>query len=328
MISAMRLLVETSVQIPAIVQLLVTIRPRLLGVLVCKLAPLFGLANATRAGGLSISRMRKLSHHNNDGFGATLSVFAFAILIASPYLLNAAPGAQEAAATAPKMDLTARVQPHTEGDRVALEMSIQEAMWTALAFEDAARVQDLLKRGAAPNKPEELTQMTPLMAAETAALTKILLDAGADPDQRDRVGRTALHHAIKAREAASIVRVLGQAGADLDARAADLGDYTPLHAAVEHYIEVEDPKEVALAMRILVHLGADINATDAAGRSVLAIAAKQNQPELIGLLIELGADPGRRLGDGRTPVDYARGANAFDALKALSAGAADRPRAN
>jgi ankyrin repeat protein len=272
--------------------------------------------------------MRNLSHSNNDGFCTPLTVFAFAIFIASPYLLNAAPGAQESVTTAPKMDLAARVQPNSEGDRAALEMSIQEAMWTALAFEDAARVQDLLKRGAAPNKPEELTQMTPLMAAETAALTKILLEAGADPDQRDRVGRTALHHAMKAREAASIVRVLGQAGADLNARAADIGECTPLHVAVEYYMEVEDHKEIALAMRILVHLGADIDATDAAGRSVLAIAAKHNQPELIRLLIELGADPGRKLGDGRTPVDYARGANAVDALKALSAGAAATPRAN
>ncbi|MGF1620700.1 MAG: ankyrin repeat domain-containing protein [Rhodomicrobiaceae bacterium] len=250
------------------------------------------------------------------------------MFFASPYLLNAAPGAQEAIKASPKVDLAVRVQPHSEGDRVALEMSIQEAMWTALAFEDADKVEDLLKRGAAPNKPEELTRMTPLMAAETAAMTKILLDAGADPDQRDRVGRTALHHAIKAREAASIVRVLGQAGADVNARAADIGECTPLHVAVEHYVEVEDHKEVALAIRILVHLGADIDATDAAGRSVLAIAAKQNQPELIRLLIELGADPGRKLGDGRTPVDYAREANAVDALKALSAGAADTLRAN
>jgi ankyrin repeat protein len=272
--------------------------------------------------------MRKLSHNNNDGFRAPLTVFAFAIFIASPYLSNGAPGAQESVTTAPKMDLAARVQPHSEGDRTALEMSIQEAMWTALAFEDAARVQDLPKRGAAPNKPEELTRMTPLMAAETAALTQILLDAGANPNQRDRLGRTALHHAMKARESASIVRVLGQAGADLNARAVEIGDCTPLHVAVEHYIEVEDHKEVALAMRILVHLGADIDATDAAGRSALAIAAKQNQPELIRLLIELGADPGRKLGDGRTPVDYARGANAVDALKALTGGAADMPRAN
>lgn len=315
-------------QIPAIVQLLVTNYRSLSGVLVYKLAPLFGHANETRAGGLSKSRMRKLSHNNKSGSCARLTVFALAASFVSPCLLSYAARAEQVVNASPKMNLAARVQPQSEGDRAALEMSIQEAMWTALAFEDAAKVQDLLQRGAAPNKPETLSQMTPLMAAETAALTKILLDAGADPDQRDRLGRTALHHAIKAREAASIVRVLGQAGADINARAADIGECTPLHVAVEHYIEVEDRKEVALAMRILVHLGADIDATDAGGRSVLAIAAKQNQPDLIRLLIELGADPSRKLGDGRTPVDYAREANAKDALKALSDGSADTPRAN
>ena len=257
-----------------------------------------------------------------------LTAFALVLPLSSACIFSAPSKASEAAGNAPQIDLAVRVKPRADSEAGALEMSVQEAMWTALAFEDTEKVQELLKRGAAPNQPETLTQMTPLMAVETVALAKILLEAGADPDQRDRLGRTALHHAVKAREAASIVRVLGQARADANARADGIGGSTPLHVAVEHYIEVEDRKEVALAMRILHALGADANLTDAAGRSVLAIAAKENQPELIRLLIELGADPTLRLGDGRTPVDYAREANSQDALKVLSGDDKKIQRAN
>jgi ankyrin repeat protein len=200
-----------------------------------------------------------------------------------------------------------------------LEMSREEAMWAAIAFEDAGRLKELLAQGADPNKPEELSQMTPLMAAETAPIAKILLDAGANPKLRDRTGRTALHHAVKMREAASVVQLLARAGVDVNARAKDSGENTPLLTAVDHYMEDKDRQETALVIRILIHLGADINAADSRGDTALGIAAAHNQPELIRLLIELGADPARRMGNGRTPLDYALEANAQDAVHALAA---------
>jgi ankyrin repeat protein len=213
-------------------------------------------------------------------------------------------------------------------DRDILELSLDQAMWTALAFENAAKLREVLKRGADPNKPEKLSQMTPLMVAETAELVEILLKAGADPNQKDRTGRTALHHAVKMREAGSIVRLLGQAGADVNARAQDIGECTPLLSAVEHYFEDKAQEETALAIRILIHLGADINATATAGHNALSLAASHNQPELIRLLIELGADPERRLVNGRTPLDYAREAKAEDAIQALAAAPSKQPPAN
>jgi len=214
------------------------------------------------------------------------------------------------------------------GEQSALELSLEQAMWTALAFEDADKLRELLKRGADPNKPEQLSQMTPLMAAETAELVKILLQAGADPNQRDRIGRTALHHAVKMREAGSIVRLLGKAGADVNARAKDIGECTPLLTAVEHYFEDKDREETAVAIRILIHLGADVDAADSSGRTALARAAEANQADLVRLLIELGADPKRRLVDGKTPLDYARDANAKEAIQALAAVASKQPPAN
>jgi ankyrin repeat protein len=209
-----------------------------------------------------------------------------------------------------------------------LELSREEAMWAAIAFEDAPRLKDLLSQGTDPNKPESLSQMTPLMAAETAQIAKILLDAGADPRLRDRAGRTVLHHAVKMREGASVVQMLARTGVDLNARAKDGGQNTPLLTAIEHYLEDKDRQETALVIRILIHLGADINAADVKGDTALAIAAAHNQPELIRLLIELGADPARRMGNGRTPLDYAREANAHDAIQALAAAPSKQAPAN
>ena len=200
----------------------------------------------------------------------------------------------------------------------ALELSQDQALWTALAFEDTEQLRQLLKRGVNPNKPDELSLMTPLMAADTLPIAWTLLEAGADPRARDRLGNTPLHHAVKMREGISIIPLLVRAGSDVNARADSASRDTPLLCAVENYLESADKAAAGLIVRILVRLGADINITDSNGATVLAMAAAHNQPELIKLLVELGADPARRLGNGRTPLDYAREANARDAIQLLN----------
>ena len=199
----------------------------------------------------------------------------------------------------------------------ALEISQDQAVWAALAFEDTEQLRQLLKRGANPNKPEELSLMTPLMAAETLSVTWTLLEAGADPRIRDRTGKTALHYAPNMREAASIIPLLVRAGADVNAKSDEADQDTPIFCAVENYLEGPDKYAAGLVLRALVHSGADINMTDGNGATVLAIAATHNQPSLIKLLVELGADPSKRLDNGRTPLDYAREANAVDAVQFL-----------
>jgi ankyrin repeat protein len=199
----------------------------------------------------------------------------------------------------------------------ALELSQDQALWAALAFEDTEQLRQLLKRGANPNKPEELSLMTPLMAAETLSVAWTLLEAGADPRARDRTGKTALHHAAKMREATSIIPLLVRAGADANARSDDADRDTPIFCAVENFMESPDKYAASLTLRALVHAGADINVTNVNGATVMALAAAHNQPDLIKLLVELGADPGRRLSNGRTPLDYAREANATDAIHYL-----------
>jgi ankyrin repeat protein len=211
-------------------------------------------------------------------------------------------------------DRPAATQPQPEG----LELSREQALWAALAFEDTDKLSSLLKQGVDPNKPEELSQMTPIMAAETLPVAKILVEAGADPRLRDRAGRTALHHAAKMREGAAIVELLVRNGADVNARANDGAEDTPLHCAIENYLEVQDRQQAALIIRVLIHLGADINRPNARGDTALVLAATHNQPDLIRLLLELGADASRPANGGRTPLDFARDANATEAIQALA----------
>jgi ankyrin repeat protein len=206
-----------------------------------------------------------------------------------------------------------------QGPIEKLEMSRDQAMWAALAFEDAEKLSILLKQGANPNKPDELSQMTPLMAAETLAMAKVLIAAGANPNMRDRLGRTALHHAAKMREGAAIMELLVRSGGDVNARALDAALSTPLICAIENYLENKDRQQASLIIRVLAHLGADMNAPNARGNNPLVLAATSNQAELIKLLVELGADPSRPVSDGRTAMDFAKEAGASEAIQALAA---------
>ncbi len=240
-----------------------------------------------------------------------IAAFACALICMQP-LTSSAQGIEQFF-THPKLAEKSGGKIATDG----LELSQDQALWAALAFEDAEQLRQLLKRGANPNKPEELSLMTPLMAAETLSVAWTLLEAGADPRARDRTGKTPLHHAAKMREATSIIPLLVRAGADVNARSEDTDRDTPIFCAVENYLESPDKYAAGLTLRALVHSGADVSLADANGVTVLAIAAAHNQPDLIKLLVELGADPARRLSNGRTPLDYAREANATDAVQFL-----------
>jgi ankyrin repeat protein len=216
----------------------------------------------------------------------------------------------------------------TDAFDLSIELSQDQALWTALAFEDVDQVRMILKRGANPNRAEELSLMTPLMAAETAPIAVALLQFGADPNARDRTGRTVLHHAVTMRDGAAIVPLLVHKGANPNGITDDGSKATPLFAAIDKYTEDKDKETTAQVIRALVSVGADVNASDGHGANALAVAATRNQPDLIRLLVDLGADPHQKLNNGRTPLDYARDANASDALRAFAELPAKVQRAN
>jgi len=284
------------------------------------------------AGVVSSNRMQDRTHTPPEGArNKRVRHFILFCSCALPLPCMAAPGFAQlhnTVAGSSSIEYAADRAATTQSPSEQLELSREQAMWTALAFEDTAKLASLLKQGVDPNKPEERSQMTPLMAAETLPIAKILIEAGADPGLRDRAGRTALHHAAKMREGASIVELLVRMGADVNTRSNDGGQGTPLLCAVENYLEIQDRQEAALIIRVLVHLGADINFADARGNTALVLAATHNQPDLIRLLLELGADASRPVVGGRTPLDFAREANAIEAIQALASAPSKQVPAN
>ncbi|GAB3736665.1 ankyrin repeat domain-containing protein [Luteimonas pelagia] len=156
----------------------------------------------------------------------------------------------------------------------------------------------LLERGARPEVPGGTPAL--LAAAGTEeddpAGVQLLLKHKAKLDARDATGRSALHEAAAAGHA-EIISVLLAAGADV--HAADANDRTPwLEAARSARPEALD--RLLQARPVL-----DLADTDGRDALALAVVADAPSPVLVQRLVELGLDPHRAGGDGRTAVDLA-----------------------
>jgi ankyrin repeat protein len=161
----------------------------------------------------------------------------------------------------------------------------QDRLQTAIVKRDAQAVRAFIRSGMNLNfnfndlLPRGRTYATPLNMAiglDRLEIARLLLEGGADVRRKDADGRSPIHYA----KSVEAVRLLVEFGADLDAQNA-----TGRTAVVEA-VERGDVR----LLDMLVANGARINAP-INGRDLFARAIEFRHPEMIGPLLERGADP-------------------------------------
>lgn len=170
---------------------------------------------------------------------------------------------------------------------------------------------------------------------------KELLSAGADPNDRNTDGSTALTKAVQLGDPV-IVQLLLQHGADLGREKLDPAD-TSLHSVVETastplllllartcsrdmldrfnctgstpFMSAAERNNVA-ACEILLQNGADINARDVSseGTTALMLCCEKCPADTVRFLLDHGADPSIRDNVAKSALDYARDRSDADAL--------------
>lgn len=143
-----------------------------------------------------------------------------------------------------------------------------------------------------------------------------LLAQGADVNQAQGDGMTALHWAARSRNA-SLTRFLLGAGADVGA-GTRIGRYTPLHLAAQ-----AGAGEVA---ELLLAAGADPSAATegTGGAQPLHFAARAGDRRTVEALLAAGADPdAAETAWGQTPLIFAASAGRTASVRALLAAGAD-----
>ena len=148
-----------------------------------------------------------------------------------------------------------------------------------------------------------------------AASVQALLESGADVNEPQPDGMTALHWAAD-RNDEGVAKLLLDAGADVTARTR-IGEYTPLLVASR--------RGNAEVIRVLLEGGADVDLrTTTAGTSALHFAAAAGRAQALELLIEAGAElDSRERSHGHTPLMFAAAANQAEAIRILLAAGAD-----
>jgi ankyrin repeat protein len=176
----------------------------------------------------------------------------------------------------------------------------------AAAADDAAAVEEFLKRGVDPGVRDPLGRTALHIAAELCRTNaaKTLLTHGADPNARDERGRTPLHRAAD-EGCADVAELLLDYGADPNV--VDRGGWTPLHL-VDIHVDL---------LEILLSRGAYPNVANPGGETVIIDYAINGYVDEVAVLLDHGAYSEVKDDFFRTPAFYAAEGGHVDVLYLL-----------
>ena len=177
-------------------------------------------------------------------------------------------------------------------------------LWIASLNGSALMVRSLLDAGADPNAALRSGETPTMTAARTGSprVVEQLLAAGADPNVSATRGQTALMWAASQGHS-DVVGVLLEHGADVHTRSETWSQVmaVPPHSSPANQQVVLHGANTALTFaarvgdlasaRMLVNAGADVNAADARGVSVMVLAAHSGFGDLVEFMLNEGADP-------------------------------------
>lgn len=173
-------------------------------------------------------------------------------------------------------------------------------------------IQLLLERRADPKLRDD-AGTTPLMIAArqtfpNAEIVRTLIAAGSEVNAVDRQGKSVLETAVLARNTEA-VQLLERAGARGTVSAESVADTALL----------EKPSDV----HSLVAIGANVNAVDERGLSVLMRVARYGRTDAVRTLLSEGADVNQQTADGWSALTYAAYGGHVEVVRLLLSSGAD-----
>jgi len=189
---------------------------------------------------------------------------------------------------------------------------VYEDLMNALALDDRAAVEVLLKKGVDPDTVSPKGDPLVLIAVREGKLEvlKTVLAHRPRVNARNALGETALMHAA-IRGRMDMVKLLLDAGA-----AVNQTGWTPLI-----YAAAGNQPEIA---RLFIDRGANVNAAAENGTTALMMAAREGHLPIVLLLMEKGADINYRSSFGWTALGVAESRNRKDVAELLLRAGAER----
>jgi ankyrin repeat protein len=207
------------------------------------------------------------------------------------------------------------------------EPSRDAELLVAIQDGDAPRVAALLEAGASPDARGGFPERPAIVAAaegDRLAILEALLVAGATPDEATRRGDTALMQAARAGRL-DMVRALLARGASVD-KVGKEGTTALQWAAWGCRRRSGEPTRPGYAevIRVLIEAGASLDGAGGIWKATaLFLAASLGDASIVRALLEAGADPTIRNGDGVAPIARAASRGFADIVDTLAPSSAD-----